>query len=35
MEVHHFSNLYSVRNLLPIDAVMVYEALKNNTIFYK
>lgn len=35
MEVHHFSSQYTVRDLLPADAEMIYEALKNNTIFYK
>lgn len=35
MKIQQLSNLYSVRDLLPIDAEMVYEVLKNNSIFYK
>ena len=35
MEIQHLSNQYAVHNLLPIDAEMVYEVLKNNTIFYR
>ena len=35
MDIQHLSSQYSVRSLLPIDAEMVYEALKKNTIFYK
>ena len=35
MEIQHLSNQYSVCNLLPVDAEMIYEVLKNNTIFYQ
>ena len=35
MDIQHLSNQYAVRALLPTDAEMVYEVLKNNTIFYK
>ena len=35
MEIQRLSNQYSVRALLPADAEMVYEALRNNTIFYE
>ena len=35
MEILHLSKQYSVRDLLPQDAEMVYEVLKKNTIFYK
>ena len=35
MNIQHLSNQYSVRDLLPADAEMVYDALKNNTIFYE
>ena len=35
MDIQHLSNQYSVRNLLPADAEMIYEVLKNNSIFYK
>lgn len=35
MEIQHLSNQYSVCTLLPVDAEMIYEALKNNTIFYQ
>lgn len=35
MEIQHLSNQYAVRNLLPVDAEMIYEVLKNNTIFYQ
>ena len=35
MDIQHLSSQYSVRSLLPIDAEMVYEALKKNTIFYQ
>ena len=33
--IQEFSQQYTVRNLLPADTKMVYEALKNNAIFYK
>ena len=35
MNIQFLSNQYTVRDLLPEDVEMVYEALKNNTIFYK
>ena len=35
MEIQHLSKQYSARKLLPVDAKIVYEALKNNTIFYQ
>ena len=35
MEIQRLSNQYSVCNLLPVDAEMIYEVLKNNTIFYQ
>ena len=35
MEIQHLSKQYDVRVLLAADAEMVYEVLKNNTIFYK
>lgn len=35
MEIQYLSSQYIVRDLLPKDAEMVCEALKNNTIFYK
>lgn len=35
MNIQLLSNRYTVRNLLPADAEMVYDVLKNNTIFYK
>lgn len=35
MDIQHFSSQYTVRNLHPEDAVMVYEVLKHNTIFYQ
>jgi len=35
MKIQHLSNQYIVRDLLPADAEMVYDALKNNTIFYE
>ena len=35
MEVHCFSSQYAVRDLLPADAELIYEALMNNAIFYK
>ena len=35
MNIQFLSNQYTVCDLLPEDAEMVCEALKNNTIFYK
>ena len=35
MNIQFLSNRYIIRDLLPQDAEMVYEALKNNTIFYQ
>lgn len=35
MEAIHLSSRYRIRDLLPADADMIYEVLKNNTIFYK
>ena len=35
MEIQRLSNQHTVRNLLPSDAEMIYEVLKNNTIFYQ
>ena len=35
MEIQHLSSKYTVCDLLLADAAMVYEALKNNTIFYQ
>ena len=35
MNIQFLSNRYTIRDLLPQDADMVYEVLKNNTIFYK
>ena len=35
MEVQHLSDQYTIRDLLPADAEMIFEVLKNNTIFYK
>ena len=35
MDIQYLSDQYTVRNLLPADAQMIYEALKNNTIFYE
>ena len=35
MDIQHLSSQYSVRALLPVDAEMIYEVLKNNTIFYQ
>ena len=35
MDIQYLSSQYSVRALLPTDAEMVYEVLKNNTIFYE
>ena len=35
MDIQHLSSQYSVRALLSTDAEMVYEVLKNNTIFYE
>jgi RimJ/RimL family protein N-acetyltransferase len=35
MNIQFLSNRYTIRNLLPEDAELVYEVLKKNTIFYK
>lgn len=35
MDIKNLSSKYIVRNLQPEDAVMVYEVLKHNTIFYR
>ena len=35
MEVQHLSDQYTIRDLLLADAEMIFEVLKNNTIFYK
>ena len=35
MEIQHLSKQYSVRNLRPVDAKLVHEVLKSNTIFYQ
>ena len=35
MNIQFLSNRYTIRNLLPQDADMIYEVLKNNTLFYK
>ena len=35
MKIQHLSSRYTVRDLHPTDAKIVYEVLKNNTIFYK
>ena len=35
MNIQFLSNRYTIRNLLPQDAEMVYEVLKKNTIFYE
>ena len=35
MNIQFLSGKYIVRDLLSADAEIVYEALKNNTIFYK
>lgn len=35
MNIQHLTNQYAVRNLIPADGKIVYEALRNHTIFYK
>lgn len=35
MNIQFLSNRHTIRDLLPKDAEMVCEVLKNNTIFYK
>lgn len=35
MHIEHLSSQYTVRQLFPTDAEMVYNVLKNNTIFYE
>lgn len=35
MDINKFSSKYTVRDLHPEDAAMVYEVLKHNTIFYQ
>lgn len=35
MNIQFLSNRYTIRDLLPQDAEMIYEVLKNNTIFYE
>ena len=35
MNIQFLSNRYTIRNLLPQDAEMIYEVLKKNTIFYE
>lgn len=35
MNIQFLSNRYTIRDLLPQDAEMIYEVLKTNTIFYK
>lgn len=35
MESKYLSSQYTVRDLLPADVEMIYNVLKNNTIFYK
>lgn len=35
MEMQYLSSQYTVRDLLPADVDMIYDVLKNNTIFYK
>ena len=35
MDIQKLSSQYNVRALLQADAEMIYDALKNNTIFYK
>lgn len=35
MNIQLLSNRYTIRDLLPQDAEMIYEVLKNNTIFYE
>lgn len=35
MKIQNLSTQYTVRNLLPKDADMIYDLLKKNTIFYE
>lgn len=35
INIQYLSSKYTVRNLVPADAELVYEALKNNSIFYE
>lgn len=35
VDIQQFSEQFVIRNLLPKDAVMIYEMLKHNTIFYQ
>ena len=35
MNIQYLSNRYTIRDLLPQDAEIVYEVLKANTLFYK
>ena len=35
MDIQHLSFQYTIRDLLPTDAEVIYEVLKNNTVFYK
>ena len=35
MNIQLLSNRYTIRDLLPQDTEMIYEVLKNNTIFYQ
>ena len=35
MKIQHLSSQYTVRDLHPEDAVMIFELLKHNTIFYQ
>ena len=35
MDIQQLSKQYTVRHLSPEDATMVYEILRNHTIFYR
>ena len=35
MNIQYLSSKYTVRDLVPADAELVYEVLKNNSIFYE
>ena len=35
MNIQFLSDRYTIRDLLPQDAEMIYEVLKNNTVFYE
>ena len=35
MDIHDYSRHYTIRVLLPEDAAMVYEILRQNAIFYR